>query len=417
MRLIFLKPLLLGAFVCLYASVSQGATHRPFPNHTRYTAGAIKPSNRTQAELDAATLGFYRDWKQKYIRSAEPGQLYVFANAEKAFGSTNIRSVSEAHGYGMIVTVLMAGADPKAQEDFDALFRFFRAHPTELHPELMSWRQVAKGGSDAMTEGHEDNDSATDADLDIAYSLLLADQQWGSGGEIDYKAEALKTMRAILQGDCDHSRHTLMLGDWVDDESRQWGGIRSSDFMPDHLKAFAAATLDPRWAAITDTMYKIFADVVADAAPDTGLLPDFIVPNGEGGYMPAKGKFLEGSKDGCYGYNACRDPWRIGTDYLLSGDPRALALLRPLNAWIQSATGGDPKKINAGYALDGRALSEDRNASFVGPFAVAAMTDAGQQKWLDALWDHLVKKDIRHGQYFGNTVKLQTMIVLSGNWW
>jgi len=44
----------------------------------------------------------------------------------------------------------------------------------------------------------EGADSATDGDLDIAYALLLADNQWGSSGSVDYKAEALAVLSDIL---------------------------------------------------------------------------------------------------------------------------------------------------------------------------------------------------------------------------
>ena len=37
-------------------------------------------------------------------------------------------------------------------------------------------------------QGHFD--SATDGDLDIAYSLLLAHKQWGSNGTVNYLKEA-----------------------------------------------------------------------------------------------------------------------------------------------------------------------------------------------------------------------------------
>ncbi len=390
--------------------------HHPFPQHTVYTPGTIKPSAKSQAALNQAVTDFYKIWKQKYLRPAEEGQLYVFANAEKTLDSPDTRSVSEGHGYGMLASVLMAGADPEAHEQFDALYRFFRAHPTETHRDLMAWRQILKPHTKTLTEAKGDRDSATDGDLDIAYALLLADRQWGSDGPIRYRAEALKVMAAILNGETDPRRQTLTLGDWVDDESPKWGSLRSSDFMPGHLKAFAAASGDARWTQINDTTFRIFDRLVAGFSPETGLVPDFIVPKGDG-YCPAPAKFLEARSDGAFSYNACRVPWRLGVDYLLTGDPRSLALLRPLNAWIQKATQGDPAKVNAGYSLDGKPLKEDDSAAFIGPLTVSAMVEAGQQQWLDALWANLLKRDPKDEDYFGNTIKLLTMITASGNWW
>ena len=422
----------LSACACLCASLQAHAAgeHRPFPQHTVYAPETIKPSAKAPAVLDRAVRRFHKIWKRKYLRPAATGQLYVFANAEKKLDLPAARSVSEGHGYGMIVTVLMAGAgdskgervdrddagDPAAHADFDALYRFFRAHPTETHPDLMAWRHIAIPDSADLAVTPEDRDSATDGDLDVAYALLLADRQWGSRGAIDYLSEARKVMAAILEATTDRDRHTLTLGNWVDGESKYKGSLRSSDFMPGHLKAFAAVSGDGRWKAITDTTYTVFKQVTAGFSPETGLLPDFIVCK-EGKYVPAPRKFLESPNDGQYAYNACRAPWRIGTDYLMTGDPRALALLQPLNAWIESETEGDPTRINAGYLLNGRRLHEDQSAAFVGPFAVAAMAEPEHQEWLDALWAHLLGRDPKNDDYYGNTVKLLTMIVVSGNWW
>ena len=409
-----LLALFLWAFATLHA-LAAGEL-RPFPQHTVYTAGTIRPAAGSQAELDQAVRAFYRVWKAKYLRSTGDGQRYVFCNAEKSFDPKNTLSVSEGHGYGMLAAVLLAGADPEAQADFDGMVRFFRAHPVENNRDLMAWRQVARRNSPALEEDANNRDSATDGDLDIACALLMADQQWGSRGAINYRAEALKVIAAIWASEADPKRHTLTLGSWVDAESPQWGGLRPSDFMPAHLKSFAAASGEPQWTQITTTNYRLFGELSATYSPTTGLIPDFIALK-QGAYQPAPPRYLEGRNDGCYSYNACRVPWRVGTDYLLSGDPRALALLAPLNAWIQKATGGDPAKINAGYRLDGKPLGEDDSAAFIGPLAVAAMADPAHQAWLNALWADLLARKPEREDYFGNTIKLLTMLVVSGNWW
>ena len=387
---------------------------RPFPQHTVYTGGTIKPA-RSQAELDGAVLGFYKVWKAKYLRSTGDGQRYVFCNAEKSFPK-NTYSVSEGHGYGMLLAVLMAGADSEARADFDGLYRFFRVHPAENNADLMAWRQVSKNKGVTLTEGGDDRDSATDGDMDIACALLMADAQWGSRGGIDYRKEAGKVITAIGAAETNPQRHTLTLGSWVDDESPKWSDLRPSDFMPAHLRAFAAVSGEPRWMQIADASYRLLGEMVAAANPKTGLVPDFMVWK-KGNYLPAPPVYLEGRNDGCYFYNSCRVPWRVGIDYLLTGDQRALALLQPLNTWIQQTTGGDPGKINAGYRLDGNPLKKDDSAAFIGPLAVAAMSDPACQAWLNALWSDLLNRELANEDYFGNTVKLLTMIVVSGNWW
>ncbi len=406
-------------FICAYSiggnlAFAAGESH-PFPVHTVYARGTLKPSRR-QEMLDSTVLEVYREWKAAYLQSTAGGaQRYVACNADGAFSPKATRSVSEGHGYGMLAAVLMAGADPEAHRDFDALFAFLRAHPAKGYPALMAWRQSARG--EALVERrNDDRETATDGDLDIALSLLMADRQWGSQGAVDYRAEALATIRAIRAAETDATHGTFALGSWVERESKQWGATRPSDFMPAHLKAFEAASKDPLWAQVTGATYRLLADLTRQYSPQTGLFPDFVAGEGAA-YRPAHAGFLEGETDGAFAYNACRVPWRLGTDYLLTGDERARVLLAPFNAWAERVCEGDPARFNAGYRLDGTALKEDASAAFTGPLAVAAMTDPARQKWLDALWAHLAARPPGEEGYYGNTIRLLTMIVISGNWW
>ena len=76
----------------------------------------------------------------------------------------------------------MAGADPSAKNTYDGLFNFYKDHRNK-HGYLMAWSQDKNCKS-------IDPSSATDGDMDIAYSLLLADKQWGSNGAVNYLEEA-----------------------------------------------------------------------------------------------------------------------------------------------------------------------------------------------------------------------------------
>ncbi|MDQ6419596.1 hypothetical protein RB620_09150 [Paenibacillus sp. LHD-117] len=49
----------------------------------------------------------------------------------------------------------------------------------------------------------------------IAYSLLMADKQWGSDGSIDYSGEAVKVINAIMESEVHPEHFHLQLGDWV----------------------------------------------------------------------------------------------------------------------------------------------------------------------------------------------------------
>jgi endoglucanase len=363
------------------ACSGSSAVAQPFGSHAQaYAAGSILPA-RPQDELDAATANFYEAWKSRYLRTGSPcpaGQTYVRTNHPDSM------TVSEAHGYGMVILAFMAGHDPEAHTLFDQAYAYFRAHPSNQDSDRMAWSQ------NTSCQDANGTDSATDGDLDIAYALLLADKQWGSGGSIDYRAEAEKVIAAIRNGDVDNGNNYLLLGDWASPGDEFYRATRSSDFMPGHLESFGAATGQGDWGELNASLYDII-DAVQSGS--TGLIPDFIV-NAATSPAPAPAGFLENDSDGAYSYNACRNPWRIAVHYLVSGDSRAKALLTPLNAWIQSATGGDPGEIKPGYQLNGNDLGRNYAANaFNGPFGVGAMVDAWNQELLLPVLVHVNEND------------------------
>ena len=102
----------------------------------------------------------------------------------------------------------------------------------------------------------------------------------------------------------------------------------------------------------------------------------------------------------------------------INGDIRALVALNKMNGWIQTQTAGDPAKINAGYRLaTGKNLGHDTSLAFTAPFAVSAMVNPTNQIWLDKLWRDVASRKIGEDSYFGNSIKMICLIVLSGNWW
>jgi endo-1,4-beta-D-glucanase Y len=386
-----------------------------------YAPGTILPSTPA-ATRDAQLLDFYQAWKATYfVRGCGEGRAYVdMAGDDKpVYGGTeaNTITVSEAHGYGMLALVMMADVDPDARADFDAMIRYFHDHPALSSPHLLAWNQV-EGCVDAGPDVGGTN-TATDGDLDIAYALLLADKVWGSDGEFNYAAQAQATMEAIMAYEVEPIGMHLGIGDWAlrPDDTYFRQTTRSSDFMVSHLRAFAEASGQVDWYSVLDRTYEIIDSVRSDYAAQTGLMPDFIVDL-DTVPRPADAMLLEGEADGLYSWNAGRYPWRVALDYLTFGEPRAKAAIDPLNAWMRASTGEDPAKIADTYALDGSVLPNhgENSMAFVAPLGVAAMIDPANQAWLDAIWADVVAKPVSEEDYFGNTLKLLSMIAMSGRW-
>ena len=388
-------------FVICYVP-SAFAQNNPFGSHLEnYAAGTLFPDQYSQEQIDVFVSDYYDQWKSDWLRTDPAGDGY------RVVMDNTGRTTSESQGYGMIIVPHMAGHDTSAQEIFDGLYTYSRAHPSERNPRLMDWAQPDATG----------NRSAFDGDADIAYGLLLADKQWGSSGSINYVQEAKSIIEAIHTSTIGPDSNLPMLGDWVNPNGsgsyNQWS-TRSSDFMNGHFRAFGQASgNEAHWDAVIAATQGAVSDINAEFG--TGLMPDFVVVDSvSGDASPAPPNFLESEHDDEYWYNAGRTPWRFGADAVLNGDTISLEHAQLLSEFFQEASDGDPNKILGGYELDGDPLNTWSDLFFVAPVGVAAMTgsDAGDQLWLNNIFDNVKAS---HVNYYSDSVNLNSLLIMSGN--
>lgn len=386
----------------------------PFPQHIVYQPGVLKPNNYSQPQLDQHTSIAYFNWVNHYLwqKGNEPDghPRYRVSMGFSVYDPT----VSEGQGYGMIFTALMAGEDVNARKYFNGLYEFVLDHPTNNHVDMMDWYVPENEGADSLGDN-----SAFDGDCDIAYALLLAEKQWGNNTRFDYGAEAARRI-AALKDMIGPTSMLPMFGDWVDPNGPLWNewSSRTSDFMIGHFRAFAHATGDSYWDAVSDACLDAGQQVSDDYSFQTRLLPDFIMEDSQSAqdYKPAHSYFLEGPNDGNYGWNALRYPIRYTTDAIFSNDPRTLQPMRDISVWIHGDTAGNPYMIAAGYELDGNSIYGGPSFApeFSCGFALAAMTNPNQQIWLNELYDSFFQTSFG---YYPDSLSLMSLFVLSGNWW
>ena len=382
--------------------IRDGTGSTPDFRPYRYPAAAIVPSAPVE-QRRTVLLDYYRSWKSAFLRQGCGGNSFQVYSPDARWAY-----VAEAQGYGMVITASMSEEDPNAKEIFDGILRFVLAHPSVNDPDLAAAEQ------DENCADAAGRDSATDGDMDIAYALLLADRKWGSAGDVDYRALAVKRINAIKRRAVHPQSNLMLLGDW----SRQSVGplyetSRTSDWIVHHLRAFRSATGDDDWGAILAAHQNAIAEIQRRSSPGTGLLPDFVRASGTS-VVPVSGRVLESDHDGDYNYNACRTPWRIGLDAITSGDPASLAAALKINSWARTATGGDPSMFGTGYTLQGQRYGAESSNAFWAPLAVAAMVDPSGQDWLDALWKKMAETEVDAENYFGASIQLQVMLILVG---
>ncbi|MCL1982600.1 MAG: glycosyl hydrolase family 8 [Clostridiales bacterium] len=442
MRNAIKKTLVVALALCLCVSLTPAIAGAG----TDWTPQAAIPIY-AQEDMNEAVLDAYEAWKDNFIAEyysdENPKEPMYFLNWGGGDEDWPVVTVSEAHGYAMLITAQMAEYDEEAQGIFNGLVDFMNEFPSIYDDGLMAWAVMYDGEDwDAFDEkseleqgclyvDDEDGDSATDGDMDMAYALLLADKTWGSTKDYDYKGMALSVINGLADT-CIHPDYGfLQLGDWAQthDEEVYVLGTRPSDFMFDHMKAFYAATKDKRWLDCIGMCYQCLSDV-----QKLGLVPDFCI------YDPDAKKFgpaplgvsedeetgglayLESEYDQDYNWNSCRVPWRLATDVLLTGgdeDGKVALMLKSLNDFIKGASASRPAYIQDGYRVYGGKAgtpigkSGDRgDGSFTSPFMLAAVA-TGDKDWAKALWDYAVDK-VDWEDYFPANISLLCMITASG---
>jgi hypothetical protein len=386
-----------AGLVLVTTSASAAGESRPFPFHVQYQVGVL-PSPAADVR-DAAVRKQYDSWKATYlVHGCASSEYYVSTKGDG--DAPNNGTVSEAQGYGMNIVPLMAGYDANAKAEFDGLWQLVKNHRDSKG--MMQWQL------DGKTCKYADSgtpDGATDGDLDIGYGLLLADRQWGG-----YRSDALDWLGKFYAADVTSDGHLKCEDDGPTTDSRP------SDWMLDHLRAFAAYDTAHDWNKVITKTESLIQQFTAAFSPTANLLSDFIVKANTSSPKPAPANYQENQPDNIVGYNSIRVPWHMGTDALLYGSPVTLAVAQHESASYKSHSGSDPKKVYPHTKLDGTPqntgdVAEEAGDS-VGPSAMAA----GDQAWTDKIWNYLATNPFGD-HYFGETIKMIVYIVMAGDYW
>jgi hypothetical protein len=187
-----------------------------------------------------------------------------------------------------------------------------------------------------------------------------------------------------------------------------------------HFRAYAKATGDSFWNLAIERSFWLIDRMQRVYSPTHGLMPDFIVKTDTGEPEPSPG-FMGDFVDTEMHYfeNAKRNPWRWGTDYVLSGDARWGEICNRLTSFFRDDNGGDPALTAMGYRLDGspmlRPYPNWMPLGAIGPQLCGAMSNANHQDYLNKLWAFNVTNF--SNDYYDAELQLIPMLVASGNWW
>ena len=352
---------------CIFSVCAASAQKRPFPQNVRYPYGYIPttiPTSWVKSEYDR--------WVKSALTTCSSGSIYV---------TTDQGGKVEALGFGMWIFAFVGDKDW-----FDKMYDFYKTNiNTGSAGGLMGWIGQCGGNS---------NGAATDGDVDVAFSLIVASWQWPDGDYLEKARAVIKNLKKVVVK-CD-GLNALAMG-------INFGGCNMTDisyYNPAAFREFAKVCGDTAdsamWVKLADDTYTILE---AGADPTTGLVRDRQTVKGA-----SAGSYTT------YDYDACRTPWRITLDYLWNGNPRAGAWCRKLSDFGYKY---GISKINGGFNINGTSSGGYHDMCFVGGFAIAAM--ANSQKMVDEFGTDLLK--IKNTYWFTFALTPCYLITLSGNQW
>jgi len=338
----------------------------------------------------------YNQWKANFVK----GSMVIRPENQND-------TVSEGIAYGMMIAVAF-----NDQTLFDSLYGTWKGHSTA--GSLMTWC-LGSGGGSVGTACSTSGGSATDADEDAAYALLMADKVWPGGS---YGASAKTMIGDIWTSDIDGGDTKLPKG------GSNYGSPKSaitnaSYFAPSFYRAFATVDSGHDWGGVATAA---LSAVNGSISGSNGLIPAWCTssctsPGSNGA-----------STDGDYQYDSHRIPMRIGLDYCYNKTAAAKTYTDKTTAFFASNVGKNGiDLIKDMYTPSGGDVSGSapNSASIIGTAAVGAMASGNQTFVNDAY--QLVFDMITRGvmsvpdasgktgySYFNATVGLLTALMMTG---
>ncbi|MFN8458078.1 MAG: glycosyl hydrolase family 8, partial [Anaerolineae bacterium] len=222
---------------------------------------------------------------------------------------------SEAQSYAMLRAVWSGD-----RASFDSAWAWTQSHLLD-ESSLPAW--LWQNGQ------IKDNNSATDANTDMALALLMAGKYWDN-------PELLEAGRRMVQAIWE--REVVVVGDDPYITAGNWAGqgpviaLNPSYFAPYAYRIFQEVDSEHDWLGVVETGYRVVVEATESPlghSRSAGLPPDWVGLNRETGELvPLE---LDREHTTHYGYDAARTYWRIALDWRWSRDGRAKAYLEHAN--------------------------------------------------------------------------------------
>lgn len=293
-----------------------------------------------------------------------------FINADGRVIDASQQSITTSEGQSY---ALMRSVFTDDRQTFDQVWQWTQRNLQKRQTDkLFGWRwgELPGGGYGLLSDGG--NNSAADADVDIALSLILASNRWGDDA---YRQAAIPILADIWQYETAQAngQRYLLAGNWAQNANEIV--VNPSYFAPYAYKIFADVDTEHDWKSLVDPAYQLLiaaGNAPLDTSKGVGLPPDWVTINRATGSLKPTG-LPNLTTD--YSYDAIRVPFRIALDYYWFADQRAFDYLSrsyTTLAEFYTATG----KLPTSFAHDGTPKNQTESPSMyatsLGYFTVVA---------------------------------------------
>ena len=330
----------------------------PFPQANIITNLGIRPDRYSQAEMNAQCRQAFNDWVKYWIttNNCPPGSArpHLGPGPGLPYYAEPYGTMSEFVGWGLFVCVLMDNADSRTRHLFDRLNNFRKAYKNQYG--LMMSTVKFNNPMDSYN-----NDSATEADENMAMALLMAHYQWGSDGGTDYLAEAVELLSNISVSLVERPAYVLK-------PAATWGGSACLDpcyYDSIYYPLWYQLTGDSAWTKLDDH-YRFLVTYFCNQF-GTGLLPDWCKADGTSTEIPGK-PYL-------YSWDAHQIATKWAIHYAWYGTNQTdlfYNAAKMFAAWQKQKANGDLGSLVDTYTLDGQPAGTIR----VGAMGLAGIVSA-----------------------------------------
>ncbi len=299
---------------------------------------------------------------------------------------TKTQTVSEGIGYGMIMMVYFSDTTLSYQPEFDKLWAYYNKYLDQKG--LMNWK--IDGFGNAIESG-----SATDAEFDVAFALIMAHYQFG---DQKYLKDATNLIEKIRINEMEANGLHKPGDMWNDKRNPSYVSPAAFELFIELFKDLDQASF---WKTALTRNYELLKN---NQNLSTGLFSDWCLNDGS----PAEDKNRGFLKH--YGYNAARVPWRLAWANAWYGHQEAKTLLANLDArFLSSKNAAD---IGGPIQLDGN-MGNDKNSTFVGPFTNAFSYSSSNLPKMNNYWETLI--NFNEETYYNAALQILTGLLATGN--